>query len=110
MNQRNEEWIAEAVVETTPAYEALDPHAFYVNMAEMAQAWQAEREAEQAAQATASPAAETPAAEPRPRQLNPKPPPRRRPPPPNRRNSLCTSLCAMQAQRPGGAAPAVFPL
>ena len=65
MNQRNEEWIAEAVVETTPAYEALDPHAFYVNMAEMAQAWQAEREAEQAAQATASPAAEseTPAAE-----------------------------------------------
>ena len=65
MNQRNEEWIAEAVVETTPAYEALDPHAFYVNMAEMAQAWQAEKEAEQAAQATASPAAEseTPAAE-----------------------------------------------
>ena len=50
MNQRNEEWIAEAVVETTP---------------EMAQAWQAEKEAEQAAQATASPAAEseTPAAE-----------------------------------------------
>ena len=59
MNQRNEEWIAQAAVETTAAYDELDPHAFYVNMSEKVQAWQEEREAELAAQATATPAPET---------------------------------------------------
>ena len=65
MNQYNEQWVAEAVVETTDAYEQLDPHAFYTRMVELVQAWQEEWAAEQAAQATASPApeGETPAPE-----------------------------------------------
>ena len=65
MNQLNEQWVDEAVVETTPAYEELDPNAFYKNMVAYAEAWQEEKAAEEAAQATASPAPETqtPAAE-----------------------------------------------
>lgn len=65
MNQIIDQWMADAKVETTAAYDALDPKAFYDKLMELAKQWQAEKEAEAAAQATASPAAETetPAAE-----------------------------------------------
>lgn len=57
MNRRIDQWMAEAKVETTAAYDALDPKAFYDNMLALAEQWQAEKEAEEAAQASASPAA-----------------------------------------------------
>ena len=57
MNRRIDQWMAEAKVETTAAYDALDPKAFYYNMIQLAEQWQAEKEAEEAAQASASPAA-----------------------------------------------------
>ena len=57
MNQRIDQWMEEAKVETTAAYDALDPKAFYDKMVELANQWQAEKEAEEAAQASASPAA-----------------------------------------------------
>lgn len=62
MNQRIDQWMEEAKVETTAAYDSLDPKAFYDNMIALADQWQAEKEAEAAA--SASPAAEsaTPAA------------------------------------------------
>ena len=59
MNQLVDQWMTDAKVETTGAYDALDPKAFYDKMMELAQQWQAEKEAEAAAQASASPAAET---------------------------------------------------
>lgn len=59
MNQLVDQWMADAKVETTAAYDALDPKAFYDNLIELSKQWQAEKEAEAAAQASASPAAET---------------------------------------------------
>lgn len=56
MNQRIDQWMAESKVETTDAYDALDPKAFYDNMLAFVEQWQAEKEAEAAAQASASPA------------------------------------------------------
>ena len=53
MNQLVDQWTAEAQVETTDAYEALDPKAFYDNMVELNAAWAAEKQAEM--EATASP-------------------------------------------------------
>ena len=52
MNRRIDQWMADAEVETTAAYEALDPKAFYDGMMELARQWQEE------AQAQASPAPE----------------------------------------------------
>ena len=64
MNQLVNQWMADAKVETTTAYDALDPKAFYDNLIELSKQWQAEKEAEAAAQASASPTAgtESPAA------------------------------------------------
>ena len=64
MNQLVNQWMADAKVETTAAYDALDPKAFYDNLIELSKQWQAEKEAEAAAQASASPTAgtESPAA------------------------------------------------
>ena len=59
MNQRIDQWVADAKVETTAAYDALDPKAFYDKVIELSKQWQAEKQAEAAAQASASPAAET---------------------------------------------------
>lgn len=59
MNQRIDQWIADATVTTTDAYDALDPKAFYDKVIELAKQWQAEKEAEAAAQASASPAVES---------------------------------------------------
>lgn len=60
MNQIVDGWVAEAKVETTDAYDALDPKAFYNKMTELNETWAAEKQAEQeaAAAATASPSAE----------------------------------------------------
>ena len=44
MNRRIDQWMAEAVVETTGAYEALDPKEFYDGMQELADQWQAEEQ------------------------------------------------------------------
>lgn len=57
MNELNGQWVEEAKVETTEAYDALDPKAIYDKMVELIEQWEAERAA--AAQATASPAPET---------------------------------------------------
>ena len=63
MSKLNEQWVAEAEVKTTDAYEQLDPKAFYDNMMALIEQWQEERAAEEeAAQATATPAAEESAA------------------------------------------------
>ncbi len=63
MNQRIDQWMLDAQVETASAYDTLDPKAFYDKLMELAQQWaeekQAEAEAEAEAQASASPAAET---------------------------------------------------
>lgn len=48
-----------ATDEQKPAYEKLDPNSFYKNMVAFAEQWQEEKAAEEAAQATASPAPET---------------------------------------------------
>lgn len=60
MNQIVDGWVAEAKVETTDAYDALDPKAFYNKMTELNETWAAEKQAEQeaAAAATASPSAQ----------------------------------------------------
>ena len=52
MNRRIDQWMADAAVETTAAYDALDPKAFYDKLLELARQWQEE------AQAEASPAPE----------------------------------------------------
>ncbi len=59
MSKLNEQWVEEAKVEGKPAYEKLDPNSFYKNMVAFAEQWQEEKAAEEAAQATASPAPET---------------------------------------------------
>lgn len=59
MNQRIDQWMVDAEVETTDAYDALDPKAFYDKMMELAKKWQEEKQAELEAQASASPAPET---------------------------------------------------
>ncbi|WP_297212601.1 peptidylprolyl isomerase [uncultured Flavonifractor sp.] len=63
MNQRIDQWMEQAQVETTAAYDALDPKTFYDKVMELAEQWaaekQAEAEAEAQAEASASPAAET---------------------------------------------------
>ena len=59
MNLRIDQWMADAKVETTAAYDALDPKAFYDKMMELAQKWQEEKQAELEAQASATPAPET---------------------------------------------------
>lgn len=59
MNQRIDQWMVDAEVETTDAYDALDPKAFYDKMMELAQKWQEEKQAELEAQASATPAPET---------------------------------------------------
>ena len=59
MSQQTGQWVAEAAVETTDAYDQLDPHAFYEAMMDIAEAWEAQRQEELAAQATATPAPET---------------------------------------------------
>lgn len=59
MSKLNEQWVEEAKVEVKPAYEKLDPNSFYKNMVAFAEQWQEEKAAEEAAQATASPAPET---------------------------------------------------
>lgn len=69
MSKLNEQWVAEAEVKTTDAFEQLDPKSFYDNMVALIEQWQEERAAEQeaAAEATATPAAEestAPSAEP----------------------------------------------
>ena len=66
MNLLLEQWSADAKVETTQAYDALDPKAFYDFMSNMILEWQAEMQAEAEAAATETPAAatESPAAEP----------------------------------------------
>ena len=63
LTQLNDQWVADAKVETTEVYDALDPKAFYDKMLELSQPWPEEKEA--AAAATETPAAETetPAAE-----------------------------------------------
>ena len=63
MNKLLDQWAEEAKVETTEAYDKLDPKAFYDFMMNMVLEWQEEQQAE--AEASASPAAETesPAAE-----------------------------------------------
>lgn len=59
MSKLNEQWVEEAKVEVKPAYEKLDPNSFYKIMVAFAEQWQEEKAAEEAAQATASPAPET---------------------------------------------------
>ena len=62
MNMRIDQWMEEAKVETTDAYAALDPKAFYDNMVQLVQQWQEEKEAEAAASASPAAETETPAA------------------------------------------------
>ena len=61
MNKIMEQWVSQAKVETTAAYDALDPKAFYDKMMELTEAWAAEKQAEAEAQAAAT---ATPSAEP----------------------------------------------
>ena len=56
MNDIVDQWMAEAEVETTEAYAALDPKDFYEKLTARNQAWAAEKQAQ--AEATASPSAE----------------------------------------------------
>lgn len=60
MNQLLDQWAADAEVKTTKAYDELDPKAFYDFMINMVKEWQAEQQA----QASASPATETETASP----------------------------------------------
>ena len=64
MNQLLDQWTAEAKVETTQAYDDLDPKKLYDFMKDMALQWQAEQEAEAAASASPAVETESPAAEP----------------------------------------------
>ena len=59
MNQMLDQWTADAKVETTEAYDNLDPKAFYDFMMNMVMEWQEQKQAEAEAQASESPAAET---------------------------------------------------
>ncbi|HIZ93560.1 peptidylprolyl isomerase [Flavonifractor sp. An112] len=59
MNQLLDQWTADAKVETTEAYDNLDPKAFYDFMMNMVLEWQEEQQAEAEAAASASPSAET---------------------------------------------------
>ena len=59
MNQLLDQWTADAKVETTEAYDNLDPKAFYDFMINMVLEWQEEQQAEAEAAASASPSAET---------------------------------------------------
>lgn len=59
MNKLLDQWAEEAKVETTEAYDKLDPKAFYDFMMNMVLEWQEEQQAEAEAQASASPAVET---------------------------------------------------
>ena len=59
MNQLLDQWTADAKVETTEAYDNLDPKAFYDFMRNMVLEWQKEQQAEAEAAASASPSAET---------------------------------------------------
>ena len=64
MNQLLDQWTAEAKVETTQAYDDLDPKKLYDFMKDMALQWQAEQAAEAAASASPAVETESPAAEP----------------------------------------------
>ena len=64
MNQLLDQWTADAKVETTEAYDNLDPKAFYDFMINMVLEWQEEQQAEAAASQTPAPETESPAAEP----------------------------------------------
>ena len=59
MNQLLEQWSAEAQVETTAAYDQLDPKGFYDFMRNMVLEWQQEQQAQAEAQASETPAPET---------------------------------------------------
>ena len=59
MNQMLDQWTADAKVETTEAFDKLDPKAFYDFMMNMVMEWQEQKQAEAEAQASESPAAET---------------------------------------------------
>ncbi len=59
MNQLMDQWTADAQVETTQAYDNLDPKAFYDFMMNMVLEWQEQKQAEAEAAASASPAPET---------------------------------------------------
>ncbi len=48
MSKLNQEWLDNAEVKTTEAFDALDPKAFYDKMLELNEAWEAERAAVQA--------------------------------------------------------------
>lgn len=64
MNQMLEQWTADAKVETTDAYDKLDPKTFCDFMMNMVKEWQEQKQAEAEAQASESPAAETETAAP----------------------------------------------
>ena len=53
MNRRIDQWMAEAAVETTQAYEDLDPRAFYDGMMELVRQWQEEQQAQEAQESPA---------------------------------------------------------
>ena len=59
MNQMLDQWTADAKVETTEAFDKLDPKAFYDFMMNMVMERQEQKQAEAEAQASESPAAET---------------------------------------------------
>ena len=63
MNLKLEQWGEEAKVETTKAYDDLDPKAFYDFMMNMVTQWQEEQQAEAAASASPAAETETPAGE-----------------------------------------------
>lgn len=64
MNQMLDQWTADAKVETTDAYDKLDPKTFCDFMMNMVKEWQEQKQAEAEAQASESPAAETETAAP----------------------------------------------
>lgn len=64
MNQMLKQWTADAKVETTDAYDKLDPKTFCDFMMNMVKEWQEQKQAEAEAQASESPAAETETAAP----------------------------------------------
>lgn len=64
MNQMLDQWTADAKVETTDAYDKLDPKTFYDFMINMVKEWREQKQAEAEAQASESPAAETETAAP----------------------------------------------
>ena len=64
MNQMLEQWTADAKVETTDAYDKLDPKTFCDFMMNMVKEWREQKQAEAEAQASESPAAETETAAP----------------------------------------------